>query len=267
MIILISVCFGFIIFLIIEYSFLLPQVKGLPVLMYHKVTEDNKREDYLTISVSRLKQQIDYLAKKGYTPILLSDLLNYHFKQVDLPVKPVLITFDDGYKDNYTHLYPLLQQYNMKASVFLVAKFLEEGSVAEKESEYLSFDDLKKMALPYVEFGLHSYDHKNYATLSPAEADADIKKMKEVFDKEGVNYQPCFAYPYGAYPKKDTEKQLLLMKTLQSNNIQLAFRIGNRYNKLPLETTFFIKRIDIKGTDSMFRFKAKMRTGRSKLFS
>lgn len=261
-----SVAISLLIFMVVEFSFLLPGAKGLPVLMYHKV-EDGLKEDDLLISTLKLRKQFTCLLKKRYTPIHLSDLLNFNLYQVALPNKPILITFDDAYKNNLTHLYPLLEEYDMKANIFLIAQFASGEKHTDGVNDYLSPDDIKKMKPGIVEFGLHSYDHKDYAKLTEQEIEDDIQKSKSLLDAAGIVYQPCLAYPYGSYPKKDMVKQRILLEVLKRNKIQLAFKIGNRYNQLPLENPLLVKRIDIRGTDSMFRFKAKLRTGRSKLFS
>src|SRR5688500_8344867 len=76
----------------------------LRILMYHKVS-DNGHCDYLTIPVSDLEKQFQILLNEEYSPVLLSDLVGYIQFGKPLPPKPVLITFDDGYKDNFTIMY------------------------------------------------------------------------------------------------------------------------------------------------------------------
>src|SRR5688572_25049294 len=92
---------------------------GLPVLNYHRFTED--KGDFLYVNTGELRKQFAYLNKKGYTTIFLSDLLEHIELKKPLPARPVMITVDDGLRNNYTHLYPLLKEYNIKANIFLVA--------------------------------------------------------------------------------------------------------------------------------------------------
>ena len=252
--------------LIIEYSFLVPKVNGLRILMYHKI-ESALPQDFLTVSTKQLEHHFKILQQKKYNCISLQDLIDYQLFQKPLPKNPILITLDDGYKNNLKQLYPLLLKYNFKAVIFLVAEFINNDKLNETEERiYLSIDEIKQMNPDVVEFALHSFDHKSYNDLSIEEIHTDIQKTKQKFDDLGIKYLPCHAYTYGAFPKKDETKRNELYKILKQNNIELAFRIGNRVNKLPIENPYLIQRIDVRGTDSIFQFKAKLRTGRSKLF-
>jgi len=255
-----------ILWLIIEYSFLIPKVNGLRILMYHKI-ESVLPQDFLTVSTQQLEKHFKILKQKKYNCISLQDLIDYQLFQKPLPKNPFLLTLDDGYNNNLTQLYPLLLKYNYKAVIFLVAEFINSDARNKTgERIYLSVDEIKQMKPDVVEFALHSFDHKSYNNLSIIEIQTDIQKTKQNFDNLGIKYLPCHAYTYGAFPKKDETKRNEMYKILSQNNIELAFRIGGRVNKLPLENPYLIQRIDIRGTDSIFQFLAKLRTGRSKLF-
>ena len=235
---------------------------GLPVLMYHKVVESGNAGD-LTITTRELERQFSYLIKKKYTPIFLSDLLGHLYNQQQLPSKPVLLTFDDGYKNNFTYLYPLLQKYGLKASIFLVTGFIE--SPADRltaKNEFLHVDDISNMSNEVIQFGLHSYDHKSYNDLTISEIEEDIRNCRKRLNTLNIPYQPCLAYTYGAFPKKDTKKRNQMYRTMQANGIRCAFRIGNRVNKIPIKDKFLIQRIDVRGDESFGRFKLMLITGK-----
>lgn len=253
-------------YFIIEYSILIPKVNGLRVLMYHKI-ESILPKDALTVSTEQLERHFKLLQQKKYNCISLQDLIDYQLFQKPLPQNPFLLTLDDGYRNNLTQLYPLLLKYNFKAVIFLVANFINAEERNETgERTYLSLEEIKQMKPEIIEFALHSFDHKSYNDLSIDEINVDIQNTIKIFETFGINYLPCHAYTYGAYPKKDEEKRNKMYKILSQNNVELAFRIGNRVNTLPLENPYLIQRIDVRGTDSFFQFKAKIRTGRAKLF-
>lgn len=90
----------------------------VPILMYHNLAQEGSGND--TISVQRLEEHLAALQDAGYTTITFQDLLAYVEQGTELPEKPVLLTFDDGYESNYTLAYPLLQQYQMKATIFVI---------------------------------------------------------------------------------------------------------------------------------------------------
>lgn len=232
-------------------NFLRRQRQRLTVLMYHKVAADYTK-DFLTVSYGDLEAQFIYLRQEGYTPVLLSDLVAFVQQQKPLPDRPLLLTFDDGYRDNYEVMYPLLLKYNMKAAIFLVPSFLNKEN-------YLHKADIEAMNPQRIEFGLHSFDHKSYKTLTPEQLAEDIVQTKNVLIREGISFQPCLAYPYGAYPKRNAFKRRKFLEVLEHRGIALAFRIGNRLNTLPLSQPLIVQRLDIRGDTSLKKFKKKLK--------
>ena len=95
----------------------------VPVLMYHGVGDNLRPGAELVVKTEELERQLRHLLDRGYTPIWFEDL-----KHVDKIEKPVILTFDDGYRDNYTELFPLLQKYGVKATVFVVSGYLDQST-------------------------------------------------------------------------------------------------------------------------------------------
>lgn len=96
--------------------FSIEQSVNVPVLMYHAVSDNMWGIDELFVSPASMEEQLRYLVDNGYEPIWFSDLA-----ELEQYEKPVILTFDDGYDDNYTELLPLLRKYNVKATVFMIA--------------------------------------------------------------------------------------------------------------------------------------------------
>ena len=92
--------------------------------MYHKISDDAP-PDYLTVNPSLFEKQMLYIIKSGYTTIFVSDLIEHVVNGKALPRKPILLTFDDGYRNNLTKLYSLIRKYELKANIFLVAGFIK----------------------------------------------------------------------------------------------------------------------------------------------
>ena len=232
--------------------------KKLPVLMYHRVTE-NGASDPLTVTLQDIEKQFLHLKNNNYCTISLSELMDTINHRIPLPTKPVLLTFDDGYKDNFTALYPLLKKYNYKANIFLVSEFI---NTVNPSGEYLTTKDITLMDTDLVQFALHTVNHKSYKNISLDEIDNDIKDCKQQLSDLGISYQPCLAYTFGSYPKKDIQKRNALFALLKKHSIQLAFKIGNRINSLPVKNKFLIERIDVRGNESFLKFKLGLRFGK-----
>ncbi|RZJ29622.1 MAG: hypothetical protein EOO48_07075, partial [Flavobacterium sp.] len=96
-----------------------PAGNKLLVLEYHSIST-NGFEDQITIPKEKFIAHLDYLRDRGYTTMWLSQIDEFQTQKKPLPAKTVVLTFDDGYKNNYTELFPLLKHYDMKATCFMV---------------------------------------------------------------------------------------------------------------------------------------------------
>ena len=184
---------------------------SLPILMYHHVVPNGTECNSMTVTVEKLEKDFQWLRDHGYTPILPRELVS----GTPLPEKPVLITFDDGYRSNYELLFPLLQQYEMKA-VISVMVYMQDLGV----SSFLSWDMCREMtASGLVEIGSHAYrlhnlDERNGNFTQggingirrrPEESDEDfrirvlddLQKSHDLLEEQLGTEVTFFAYPFG----------------------------------------------------------------------
>lgn len=232
----------------------------LPILMYHNVSDD-KDSKGLTVFCNSLEEQFRYLEENAYTTYHFSELEN----KTSIDPKSVVITFDDVTVNQLDYAVPLLQKYNLKATFFIPFGYI--GNVDSWNSgkeKIMSIEQLKALD-SRVELGLHSFDHKRYATLTETEINVDFSKCFEIIEQNGLKVYNTLAYPYGNYPKKEPNKSMFTT-VLRQNNVKAGLRIGNRINKFPFKNPYEIQRIDIKGEDSLLKFKLKLRFGKLKLF-
>ena len=258
----IAACVVLVLFLVLQYSLFVPATKGLPVLLYHRLSLTH--EDSLTIKPSTLEKQLQYLRAKGYQTVSLREVIAFQEKRASFPEKPVMISFDDGFVNTLELACPLLRKYQCKAVFFIPSSGIGKTNFWDKPFEPLmSAEQLKSLDPGLIEIALHSFDHKNYKHMSPELIKTDISKSIEMLNQNGIGYIPAFAYPYGGRPK-DKTVYAAMIKAFSFAGIRLAFRIGNKVNRLPLKNPFEVRRISICGTDSMWTFRTKLTKGRVK---
>ncbi|KAB1154762.1 polysaccharide deacetylase family protein [Flavobacterium luteum] len=237
----------------------------LPVLMYHNICINENESKGLHISVQKLENQLRHLAENRYTSFHLSELEH----KVTIPKKSIVITFDDVTENQFHYAIPLLLKYNFKATFFIPFAFIGKTDIWNASSKsspekIMSLEQLKSLDSS-IELGLHSYSHKEYDSLSDIEITKDFEKCFEIINKNNLKVYNAIAYPYGNFPKNGVKKESFF-KVLKQNNIKMGLRIGNRVNQFPLKSIYEIMRLDIKGEDSLLKFKLKIRFGKLKLF-
>lgn len=260
---------AFFVFLNFQFKLLFASSNKLRILEYHSISV-NGFEDQITISKERIIEQFEYLKANNYTTLWLSEVDEFKVKKLPLPPKSVVLTFDDGFADNHTELYPLLVKYNFKAVCFVVlgrigqqadwgGKFVSENMMMMNKQQLNAIGSR-------IELGYHTFKHDNYASFSLEEIEKDLQLCQEVIKKEQLSIFPALAYTYGGYYRKKGIRQDKFFQVLEKYGIKYALRIGNRINIFPFKNNYLIQRIDIRGKDSIMDFKKKVILGRKKIF-
>ena len=170
---------------------LMRSAPGVPVLNYHQVEEKNGNP--LTLWPDQFETQMAYLADEGYTTITIDEMMDALENGTPLPDKPVIITFDDGYADNYEYAYPILKKYGFKATIFLIYDF------TNAYPNYLTWDQINEMKESgLIRFESHTMTHANLAELtSTDELRHEIADSHDLLsDKLGYDMH-YIAYPGG----------------------------------------------------------------------
>ena len=166
--------------------------QGTLILEYHKVN-DRTRDDY-TVTPAEFAAQMDALKEDGYTTISVLDFLRAKKGKQELPEKPAIVTFDDGYSDNYTEALPILEKRGMKATVFMVTNDIGLPG-------YLTWDQLHEMEKRGIELGSHTANHLPLTNMTVAEAQDEAKKSKLQMEWKGLKTIFVLSYPNGKYDK------------------------------------------------------------------
>ena len=187
----------------------------LPVLMYHHLLPKSSLLGKYVITPDLFEQDLIYIKENGYETVTVSDLINYVYSDGSLPEKPIMITFDDGYRSVYEYAYPLLEKYGMRAMYSIVGDYTQQYSDNGDKNvnyAYITWQELSQIANDDVlEIASHSFDlHQNTGGRVGARKKsgetweaytdvlkADDDKIKTALARQGIKID-CFAFPFGA---------------------------------------------------------------------
>jgi biofilm PGA synthesis lipoprotein PgaB len=260
-------------------------------LCYHDIRDDVDGlvdDDQMAFSTNNLVAQFSWLREHGYNPISIDDIEAAKAGKRNLPDKAVLITFDDGYKSVYTHVFPLLQQFNYPAVIALVGKWLDTASgqlveygdskTLRPRSFFMDWDDIHEMSKsPLIEIASHSYNMhrgvlanpqgntqpaavsfqyfselKQYEALSTYKKRirADLKKNNALIKKYTGISPRSIVWPYGAHSQLTEE-----IATSEGLHYSLTLKDGVNNSKGPKS----IKRILLAGNTPLEDFVYQLR--------
>ncbi|MDR1560459.1 MAG: polysaccharide deacetylase family protein [Clostridiales bacterium] len=189
----------------------------LPIIAYHNFSAEIEVSDDLNITPGKFRSDLLELKEAGYTAVFFSDIIGYYEHEFELPDKPVLVTFDDGYASNREIAFPILKELNMKATIFIL------GINAGRESDAITGEPLiphfsAEQAREMVDSGLveiqtHTYNlHRPFLNMMSvrdfltretykAYLTRDTFAVSE-YIREATGASPyALAYPYGYYDK------------------------------------------------------------------
>lgn len=212
--------------------------KKLPVLMYHGIARESSGS--LVISAKQFEAQIKALSEAGYTGVSVEQMTGYVDKGTELPEKPVLITFDDGYLNNYELAYPILKKYNMKATIFVIGVSVGKDTYKDTGNAitpHFNFDQAKEMvASGLIDIQSHTYDMHQWADFEKNKNNARITMLPLKGERE-AGYIENF--------KEDiTLSQREIMSATGHEVTALAYPTG-KYNDL---TEVLLSRLNIRAT-------------------
>lgn len=247
--------------------------KNLPyncprILMYHMVCEHLPKNiskfNRLRVKPRQFEKHLQWLQKNDFKSYTMSELV----KLESIPEKTVVITFDDGYKDNFTNAFPLLKQYNFKATIYIVLNRFQQNWATDKDlnqaseelnsENMLSNNQIKEMLNSnLIEIGSHTLDHVNLAKISEDEKLRQIKESKEQIEKTFNISCNSFAYPFGFF---DNESVKMVEVCSYTNAVTTINGVFNKSKNSNLK----IPRILISGRQGIFAFILKIKKGRSR---
>ena len=238
------------------------------ILVYHRVCdlpETNDVMSFLNVPPKAFAQQMEFLSQNGFNVITLDEFIEYKGKNMKPPPKTVIVTLDDGYRDNYLNAFPVLARYNLRGTFFIVTDYidsdkifhwlkLEEKSLAHAQDnrQYwlpLRREEILEMNTQGACFGSHAKSHCSLTEIDDSRAMEELRGAKECL--EGILQKPvrCFSYPYGDMNKS------------AKNWVQAAgYRAAvTKWGSNTTKSDFFeLRRVPIKSQDSLAKFRRKV---------
>ncbi len=183
--------------------------RALPILCYHRVVPEALPDSKINIHVNRevLDRHLTQLRRRGMTPITFTDLLG----DTPLPRRPVMLTFDDGYRDNHEYLLPLLEKHDARAVIFALGDRSIRSNVwdsarGEPAASLMSDTELRAChASGRIEIGSHGLSHRRLGDLSANALEHELVASKSALETLLGIPVHAFAYPYGEWGSRERE--------------------------------------------------------------
>jgi len=219
------------------------QTVKVPIIMYHKITQDEGILGDYSITPTEFKDDLQYLKENGYHTITMSELIDFIAGNTVLPDNPIILTFDDGYFSDYKYAFPLLKEYDMKAVFSIIGKITDDYT-QEGRQDILYPHITWPMVIEMVESGHAELQNHGYnihgqnggargAKQRIGESDeayktrlsADLNLFQErTLEMTGI-MPTTFTYPFGAYSQTSDD-------ILRSLGFSASLTCNERINKL-----------------------------------
>lgn len=260
----------------------------VPAFMYHSIKPADQitTPSSMVVSKENFEKDLQYLAENGYTAISLKELEEYYNSQTSavnsggnsdahqLPDKPIVITFDDGYEDNYLYAYPLLKEYRTKAVIFTIVWSVGRDKFILNDdpiNPHFTWEEGREMAESgLVEIGSHTFDMHNQEGFSYGYGEAcgyglgkmtgenkanhterimkDLLKSKELIEENIGREAIGFAYPYGFHNDE-------IIKMVENAGFKLAFITeAEAFRSSPYKIRRFAVKDDVRVSEILENF-------------
>jgi peptidoglycan/xylan/chitin deacetylase (PgdA/CDA1 family) len=214
---------------------------SIPVLNYHSigVTQGNT----LVLDPKKLTRQMEFLAEQGYSPLTLSNFILLLEKKKTAPAKPVLLTFDDGYLDNYEQAMPILKLHGFPATIFI-----SPGTIGQEGK--LNWEQVKEMHEAGWDIQPHGMTHPHLPELTAAQQKEEIMQSRRQIEQQLGTNADIFCYPYGEFNKQT-------LKILKDEGFRYAFTI-RQGRTTSTQEPFYLRRIYVNSEDSLQEWSKKL---------
>lgn len=226
----------------------------IPILCYHSIQESNNFEGD-SLKPSEFENHLKYL-KKNHTIISLEDAFKLISNGDRRIANPVVITFDDGYEDNYNIAFPLLKKYETHATFFVVTSFIDGEILLIDDSSFhpASWEQICEMdANQFIDIGAHTDTHKLLSKINNKEVEREIYLSKEKLENKLGHKINLFAYPNGQ--KQDISDYAVEIVKKAGFNCACSTYWRTAHHS---DEVFELGRVMMSGSDSVRSLKSKV---------
>lgn len=233
-----------------------PPQEEIPILMYHKINPSWKAGGLgLRVSPKDFEQQLQYLKEHNYNSITLAQLADHYEFDTPLPNHPIVLTFDDGYLDNYTYAFPLLKKYQFIGTIFLVSDLVGKTNhwdevMGRPSNALMKWPQIREMEKYGIEFGAHTVTHPHLGRIPVDQARREIVQSKIKLEKQLRHPVETFCYPYGSYNPR-------IVQIVSETGFKAAttVKLGRTTST---DNLFKLNRIRVTGRYSLTQFAANL---------
>jgi len=230
------------------------------ILMYHDVVAGTPQEIH-GVSVAQFTKQMQWLHDAGYQVIGIEDWFAAQRAGKSTPANAVALTFDDGFEDNYTRAWPILQQHGFTATIFLVTGALAETSAWREgglaRARMLSLQQILEMAAGGITFGSHTVSHRRLTALEgQAEIDRELVESRVALEQLLQREVLSVCYPF-------SQVNPLIKARVRIAGYQMGFTYDPGYVGSPGHDWLELRRTGILATDTVESFARKVRADMS----
>jgi len=227
------------------------QDEGLRILTYHRVTDAHPGER-LCVPIARFAEQMRHLHEAGYRTVTMAQAAQrMTHPQIEWPQRPVVITFDDGYADNFLHAYPAMARYGFVGVFFVPTQFLQDPPTAEHpDDRSMRWINLEELLKAGHEIGSHSVTHRRLASLSVEEVQREVGESKRILEQQLKHPITSFCYPSGDY-------NALVKHAVEASGYLAACTVEPGANA-PGADLFALKRTEVSAFDTLRDFNKKL---------
>lgn len=224
----------------------------VPILMYHRIASISG--DRNSLPPDKFAWQLQYLSEHNYHTITPAMLYAFYSEKKKLPPNPVLLSFDDGYSDNFATALPLLKKYHMSAVVFPISQWIGKKNKWENfgkaETITMDYTTLRKWLQEGQNIASHTRNHPFLINCSEKQLDEELQGSKKELEENLLQKTDFLCYPYGKF-------NAAVINAAQRANYKMAFAIFENV-KLHKVALFALPRIPIPSHQKKWEFKLKV---------